>query len=62
MYWALDLGDRMYLPGALVKAWGDSYGGHGVPGPLPYHTAYIFPPADACAPSDDAQSSVGKQK
>lgn len=51
----------IYL-GVFVKAWGASYGGHGVPGPLPSHTAYIFPPADACAPSDDAQSSVGKQK
>lgn len=29
---------------------------------LPYHTAYTFLPADVCAPSGDAQSSVGKQK
>ena len=31
-----------------------------VAGPLPYHTAYIFHPAAACEPSDDAQSSARK--
>lgn len=60
-YWALVSGNKTHLPRALAKAWGASRDGPGVLGPLPYHTAYIFPPADACAPSDDAQNSVGKQ-
>jgi hypothetical protein len=55
----LDEGIGLSTSGACK---GTFYGGHAWQvGPLPYHTAYTFPPAGACAPSDDVQNSVGKQ-